>query len=103
MAGGHSRANSTSVKGQNFATEPMSARNFYRVYSEVMGTTPAKAVAAMRIDRAQDLLETTSKSLKQIAGLCGFGSEDRMRRAFQHEIKTTPLDYRRSFQAVAPL
>lgn len=81
----------------------MSSRNFSRVYSEVMGTTPAKAVAAMRIESAQDLLESTSKSLKQIARLCGFGSQDRMRRAFQRGIKTTPLEYRRSFQSAASL
>ncbi|WP_299207974.1 helix-turn-helix domain-containing protein [uncultured Tateyamaria sp.] len=54
----------------------MSARNFARVYSKVMGKTPAKAVEAMRIERAQDLLETSSKSLKQIATLSGFKEEE---------------------------
>ena len=80
----------------------MSARNFARVYSKVMGTTPAKAVEAMRIERAQDLLETSSKSLKQIATLSGFREEDRMRSAFLRVLRVTPLEYRQNFQSAEP-
>ena len=76
----------------------MSARNFARAYAKATGTTPAKAVEAMRIERAQDLLETTSKSLKQISTLCGFGDEDRMRRAFLRTLHVSPAEYRSNFQ-----
>ncbi len=76
----------------------MSARNFARAYAKTMGTTPAKSIEAIRIERAQDLLETTSKSLKQIAALCGFKEEDRMRRAFLRTLKVSPSDYRQHFQ-----
>ncbi|WP_299600053.1 DJ-1/PfpI family protein [uncultured Tateyamaria sp.] len=77
----------------------MSARNFARVYSKVMGKTPAKAVEAMRIERAQDLLETSSKSLKQIATLSGFKEEDRMRCAFLRVLRVTPSEYRQNFRS----
>ncbi|MEO0654244.1 MAG: GlxA family transcriptional regulator [Pseudomonadota bacterium] len=76
----------------------MSPRNFARAYARVVGTTPAKAVEAMRIERAQDLLETSPKSLKEIAVLCGFGEEDRMRRAFLRTLKVSPSEYRQNFQ-----
>ena len=76
----------------------MSARNFARVYTKTMGLTPAKAVEAMRVERAQDLLEGTDQSLKRIADLCGFGDEDRMRRAFARVIKVSPTDYRQNFR-----
>ncbi|MEM1078676.1 MAG: GlxA family transcriptional regulator [Pseudomonadota bacterium] len=76
----------------------MSPRNFARVYGKVMGTTPAKAVETMRIERARHLLETTRHSLKQIAARSGFQDEDRMRRAFRRTVHVTPAEYRQNFQ-----
>jgi len=78
----------------------MSARNFARAYTNTMGKTPAKAVEAMRIESAQDLLESTPKSLKEIAVACGFNDEDRMRRAFLRTLNVSPSEYRRSFQVL---
>ncbi|MEL6425528.1 MAG: GlxA family transcriptional regulator [Pseudomonadota bacterium] len=77
----------------------MSARNFARAYTKAFGTTPAKAVEALRIERARELLEASSKSLKQIATICGFMDEDRMRRAFLRSLNVSPSEYRQSFQA----
>lgn len=76
----------------------MSSRNFARAYSKAIGITPAKAVEAMRVERAQEILETSSKSLKQIASVCGFKDEDRMRRAFLRTINVSPAEYRQNFQ-----
>lgn len=81
----------------------MSARNFARAYSTAMGKTPAKAVEAMRIERARDLLEVSSKSLKQIAPECGFKTEDRMRRAFLRTLNVTPSEYRHNFKTSGPV
>jgi len=78
----------------------MSARNFARAYTNSMGKTPAKAVEAIRIETAQDLLESTPKSLKEIAVACGFKDEDRMRRAFVRTLNVSPSEYRRNFQMV---
>ncbi len=76
----------------------MSPRNFARVYTRVMGETPAKAVQRMRVEKARDLLENTSQSIKQIALGSGFLDEDRMRRAFLKALSVTPTEYRRNFQ-----
>ncbi|APX10406.1 GlxA family transcriptional regulator [Tateyamaria omphalii] len=75
----------------------MSPRNFARVYARTMGMTPAKAVAAMRLERAQGLLETTAQGVKQIAASCGFRDEDRMRRAFVGLLGVSPSEYRANF------
>ncbi|MBW4710454.1 GlxA family transcriptional regulator [Roseobacter sp. YSTF-M11] len=75
----------------------MSARNFARVYTRVMGITPAKAVEAIRIEKAQQLLEVTNRSIKQIAVQCGFNDEDRMRRSFLRLLNVSPSDYRQNF------
>ena len=77
----------------------MSPRNFSRQYTATMGTSPAKAVEAIRVNIARDLLGATGKSIKAIALNCGFQDDERMRRAFIRQIKTTPSQYRAQFQA----
>ena len=77
----------------------MSSRNFSRQYTATMGTPPARAVEAIRVDKARDLLRTTEKSIKSIAVTCGFQDDERMRRAFLRQIKTTPSIYRTQFQS----
>lgn len=77
----------------------MSSRNFSRQYTVTMGTSPAKAVEAIRVDVARGLLGSTSKSIKTIAVKCGFQDDERMRRAFLRQIKTTPSQYRAQFQS----
>lgn len=77
----------------------MSSRNFSRQYMATMGTPPAKAVEAIRVAAARDLLGATEKSIKAIAVNCGFQDDERMRRAFLRQIKTTPSQYRAQFQS----
>lgn len=80
------------------AHENMSLRSFYRAYRESLGVTPAKAVAAIRLERARDMLETTSLRMKTIAFKCGFKSEDHMRKTFLRQIGIVPSEYRARFQ-----
>ena len=75
----------------------MSPRNFSRRYAQTMGISPAKAVEAMRVKAARELLGLTEKGIKQIAVDCGFQDDARMRRAFLRHIKTTPSQYRAQF------
>jgi transcriptional regulator GlxA family with amidase domain len=77
----------------------MSPRSFARLYAERLGTTPAKAVETMRIEAARRALEETGSSIKAIAGACGFGDEERMRRTFLRRLRLNPADYRRRFSA----
>lgn len=76
----------------------MSSRNFSRRYTEIMGIPPAKAIEAVRVDVARDLLATTDKSIKTVAAKCGFQDDERMRRAFLRTINTSPSQYRKQFQ-----
>jgi transcriptional regulator GlxA family with amidase domain len=43
------------------------------------------------------MLEDSHQNLKQIAGLCGFGDEERMRTTFLRNLSVTPRDYRDRF------
>lgn len=77
----------------------MSERTFVRAYTACAGTTPAKAVEAMRIEAAAGLLESTRQPLKLIAAASGFGDEQNLRRVFMRRFGVNPLDYRQRFAA----
>ncbi|MCM2292720.1 helix-turn-helix domain-containing protein [Allorhizobium sp. BGMRC 0089] len=80
----------------------MSPRNFTRYYAGQTGTTPRKAVEALRMETAQRLLiDQPELSIKRIADLCGFQEEERMRRSFIRHFGVTPSLYRRNFGADA--
>ncbi|MDM0039900.1 helix-turn-helix domain-containing protein [Variovorax sp. J22G21] len=75
----------------------MSPRNFARVYKQKTGRTPAKAVEVFRLEAARRLLEDSTRNVDQVARLCGFGDEERMRVTFQRHLGVAPRDYRRRF------
>jgi transcriptional regulator GlxA family with amidase domain len=75
----------------------MSPRNFARVYKQKTGRTLTKALELFRLEAARRLLEDSSHNVDQIARLCGFGDEERMRVAFQRNLKVAPRDYRKRF------
>jgi transcriptional regulator GlxA family with amidase domain len=72
----------------------MSARNFERVFTREVGTTPSQYVLQMRVEAARRQLELTERGLKQVASAAGFGNVDVMRRAFVRLLGTTPRRYR---------
>jgi transcriptional regulator GlxA family with amidase domain len=75
----------------------MSPRTFARVYSAMMGVTPARMVEKIRIEAVRRALEETDMPIKKIASACGFHQEERLRRAFARQVGTTPAEYRRRF------
>jgi len=77
----------------------MSRRTFARRYVEAVGRTPARTVAAMRVEAAASRLVQSRQPLKRIAADCGFGSEQNLRRAFERSYGVLPLDYRARFAA----
>ena len=79
----------------------MSPRNFARLFAQEFGTTPGRYLLQLRVEAARRLLEQTDKSLMQVASASGFRSANVMRRAFLRALGTTPLRYRRHFQAPA--
>jgi transcriptional regulator GlxA family with amidase domain len=72
----------------------MSVRNFERVFTQEVGTTPSQYVLQLRVESARRQLERTDRGLKQVAAAAGFGSVDVMRRAFVRLLGITPRRYR---------
>jgi len=72
----------------------MSARNFSRVFSQQVGTTPARFVARLRLQAAKARLEATSDNVETIASRAGFGDEETLRRQLRLEVGATPRLYR---------
>ena len=72
----------------------MSVRNFERVFTREVGTTPSQYVLQMRVEAARRLLERSDGGLKHVASATGFGSVDLMRRAFVRLLGITPRRYR---------
>jgi transcriptional regulator GlxA family with amidase domain len=77
----------------------LSERQFSRVFKAEVGITPAEHVEAVRMEAACRLLETTTKSMEQIARACGFGVPETMNRAFRRRLNTTPGNHRHHFGA----
>jgi transcriptional regulator GlxA family with amidase domain len=78
----------------------MSPRNFARVFTKEMKTTPAKFVERLRIEAARRRLEESHNSMEMIAGECGFGNINSMRNVFQRTLRIAPGQYRRHFRHV---
>jgi len=77
----------------------MSERNFARVFREESGQTPAHYVEYARVDAARRLLTQSELPVEIVASRAGFGSEERMRRAFQRHLKVSPASFRARFHA----
>ncbi|HUD88913.1 MAG TPA: GlxA family transcriptional regulator [Xanthobacteraceae bacterium] len=75
----------------------MSPRTFARIYAAKMGTTPARMVEKIRVEAVRRILEETDMPIKRVASVCGFGQEERLRRAFARQVGTTPAEYRQRF------
>jgi transcriptional regulator GlxA family with amidase domain len=76
----------------------MSPRNFARVFSQEMKTTPAKFIERLRVEAARRRLEESQNSMETIASECGFGNVNSMRNVFQRALKIPPGQYRRHFR-----
>ncbi|WP_277348121.1 helix-turn-helix domain-containing protein [Corynebacterium xerosis] len=66
-----------------------------------MGTTPARWIGRIWLDRARQLL-LEGAPVTKAAELSGFGSEEMPRRAFARHLHTTPTEYRARFVSARP-
>lgn len=80
----------------------MSPRNFARVFLKDTGTTPARFVERLRVEAARRRLEESQDKLEKVAGDCGFGSIQSLRRSFLRVLHVPPHDYRQRFADLAP-
>ena len=75
----------------------MSERHLLRRFSAELGVTPARYVAASRLEAARRQLEDSDETVAAIATRVGFGTAESMRRTFVRQLGTPPDDYRRRF------
>jgi transcriptional regulator GlxA family with amidase domain len=78
----------------------MSERSFARAFRRETGDTPARYVERVRLDAARRMLSASQLAIGTVAVRTGFGSEERMRRAFQRHLKVSPASFRERFQAI---
>ncbi|GAA2391183.1 AraC family transcriptional regulator [Streptomyces glaucosporus] len=77
----------------------MSRRSLARHFRAQTGTTPLRWLVVQRVQRARELLETTSLPLTRVAEATGFGSLETLRHHFTRQVGTTPSAYRAAFRA----
>src|SRR5439155_18522632 len=75
-----------------------SARTFVRRFHEATGTTPGQWLLSQRLNRARELLESTTLPIDQVSERSGLGSAANLRHHFGVTLGTTPTAYRRAFQ-----
>ncbi len=80
------------------ATESsMSPRNFARCFTEELGRTPAKFLEQARVEKSRQLLAQGDLPMGTIAQMCGFQSQEQLRRAFIRQLGVLPSSYRKHF------
>jgi transcriptional regulator GlxA family with amidase domain len=75
----------------------MSRRSFVRHFKAATGATPHAWLLSQRLSLAQELLETTSLPIEQIAERVGYRSAAVFREQFMARRGLAPRDYRRTF------
>ncbi len=75
----------------------VSIRTLNRWFRAHTGTAPMQWLIRRRLQRAQELLETTDLSVDEVASWAGFGSSVSLRQHFRSVLATTPSAHRRSF------
>jgi len=76
----------------------LSERHLRRLFAEQTGTTPARFTERVRVEAARELLEDGTAPVEVVAGRCGFGSAETMRRAFLRALGVGPAEYRARFR-----
>jgi transcriptional regulator GlxA family with amidase domain len=83
------------------ASAAVSTRHLARLFRAELGTTPARWVERVRLDRAQQLL-LEGHSVTSAARHSGLGTDETLRRAFARHLGTTPTHYRKRFATTHP-
>src|SRR6476661_6482094 len=76
----------------------MSRRTLSRRFREEVGVSPMAWLADARIDRAREILETTTEPVENIGRLTGLGEPVSVRAAFHRRIGISPKEYRAAWR-----
>lgn len=77
----------------------LSRGTFIRAFRQTTGKTPHQWLTRQRIEKAQDLLLTSTMSLAEISFVCGFADQSHFTRVFASLTGATPGIWRRSRQS----
>jgi AraC-like DNA-binding protein len=72
----------------------MSLPHYFVIFKRCTGSTPIDYFIRLRMERARELLATTSCSVKEIAGVLGYDDPLYFSRVFKAVNETTPTQYR---------
>ena len=72
----------------------ISPSTFYRSFTAAIRATPSQYLASLRLSHARELLETTDRTISDIAQDCGFYDHSHFVRIFRRERGITPGEYR---------
>jgi AraC family transcriptional regulator, transcriptional activator FtrA len=75
----------------------MSTRTLQRHFQQSVGHSPFGWLLRERIALSKSLLESTQRSLAQVAMRSGFGSEESLRKHFRRMTGVSPAAYRKQF------
>ena len=84
------------------AAASMSVRHFTRVFTTEVGQSPGRFVERVRLEAARADLEAGDDTLDVVAGRCGLGSAESLRRVFHRHLGVSPDAYRRRFRTARP-
>lgn len=76
-----------------------SERHIRQHFKEILGVSPRRYLLQCRIQKAQELIEFSNYSFKEIADKVGFKTVHHFTRAFHESCNETPGAWRRKFQA----
>jgi len=77
----------------------LSEYHFARMFRESFGLPPHQYLLARRVNRAKELLRSSSLPLSEIALACGFSSASHFTNRFRQAMGATPGEYRKAFLA----
>jgi transcriptional regulator GlxA family with amidase domain len=72
----------------------VSRRQLERLFKQHLGTVPSKYYLELRLSRARQLLQQTSKSIVQIGLACGFSSGPHFSSTYRSHFGITPREER---------
>lgn len=82
------------------ASANMSPSHFSRVFREETGTSPARFVARVRLERAAQLLASTNASVARVGAQVGIDDANYFSRIFRRTYGDSPSQYRARFGAI---
>ncbi|WP_443937246.1 helix-turn-helix transcriptional regulator [Pedobacter sp. MW01-1-1] len=73
----------------------LSVNHLLRTFKEAYDISPYQYLMQVRLNRAKELLKTTSYSLNEVVMMVGFGCPSSFIRLFKSTFNTTPLKYKK--------